>query len=206
MNRNKKKSKNGREFFKLLEDLDEDIVEDAWEEKGGRITIVEARTPLGVFRDIAAAAACIAVIAVGVYGFVKMKSADSFSPNDSGSSYSESSCAESGSSSKIRPDPENIINYYESIIAKKPDNEDYAVVYIEETNASEDMPIYITIYSFYNSVFEQDNDPVSETVKITGPGEYIVHYTRPWGAGTLNCLELNPTMNYEPILRGTWIP
>lgn len=212
MNKKIDNHKKGKEFFELLENLDEDIVEDAWEEKGGKITIVEARTPLGIIRDIAAAAACIAVIAVGIFGFLKLKNIEAV-PGESGTSYSESldsagSDAES-TVSKVQPDSPNTIAFSEMNRAEKSDNENYAVVYVENTNASEDKPIYITVCSLLDNWIE--NRPVSDTVKVTAPGEYTLHYTGLRGAGSINSLRIEAGNEWEnfdiiPSLEGTWIP
>lgn len=212
MNKKTNDHKNGRDFFELLENLDEDIVEDAWEEKSGKITIVEARTPLGIIRDIAAAAACIAVIAVGIFGFLKLKNIEA-APGESGTSYTESfdsavSNTES-TASKVQPDSPNTIAFSEMNRAEKFDNENYAVVYVEKTNASEEMPIYITVCSLRGDWIE--NKPVSDTIKVTAPGEYTLHYTGLRGAGSINSLKSeagNEWENFEiiPSLEGTWIP
>lgn len=102
---------NGKDFFELLGDLDEDIVEDAWTEESGIVTIVEKRSPLS-FLKIAAAAACIALMAAGVYGFLKART-DITDPNDPDSSYGESAFVR-GTFSEIREsfekDVENIKN------------------------------------------------------------------------------------------------
>lgn len=205
---------NGKDFFELLGNLDEDIVEDAWTEESGIVTIIEERSPLSFWKIAAAAAACIALITVGVYSSLKLRPDDVVSPGESDVTYIESSSAESsetesnvhGNISKIPPNPENTIVIGETNLAEKQDNEDYAVIYVAETNASEDTPIYITIYAFYYGA--EEDKPVSETVKITGSGEYNVHYTRPWGAGTMNCLRIKfgDDFTFDPILNGTWIP
>lgn len=211
MSKNKNPEK-GKEFFELIENIDEDIVEDAWAEKSGKISIVEARTPLGIFRDIAAAAACIAVIAVGIYGFLKIKTID-VTPGESGTSYAESfdstGSDAASSASKVQPDSPNAIAFSEMNRAEKSDNENYAVVYINETNAREDMPIYITVYSLLDNWIE--DRPVSDTVKVTGSGEYTLHYTGLRGAGSINYLRIEAGDEWEnfeiiPSLKGTWIP
>lgn len=217
MNKNKDPKK-GKEFFELIENLDEDIVEDAWSEKSGRVTIVEARTPLGIIRDIAAAAACIAVLAAGVYGVVQLNNIN-VTPGESGTSYNESLGTESSDStgsdtgssvtSKIQPDSPNSIGFSEMNRAEKLDNENYAVVYINETNATEVFPMYITVYSFLDNLIE--DRPVSELVKVTGPGEYTLRYTGLRGAGSINSLRIEAGIEWEnseiiPSLNGTWIP
>lgn len=212
MNKKNKNSKNGKEFFELLENIDEDIVEDAWSENSGKITIIEMRTPLGIIRDIAAAAACIAVIAAGIFGFLKIKNIEAV-PGESGTSYTESfdstgSGAASGVS-KVQPDSPNAVGFSEMNRAEKSDNENYAVVYVEKTNANEDIPMYITVYSFLDNWIE--DRPVSDTVKVTGPGEYTLHYTGLRGAGSINSLSIEAGDEWEnfeiiPFLEGTWIP
>lgn len=84
---------NGKELFKLLGDLDENMVEDAWAEHGEEVIIMENRSPLR-FVKIAAAAAAIAVVGGGIYGFTKFKNSVGFSPAASEFSEDGSSAAE----------------------------------------------------------------------------------------------------------------
>lgn len=198
---------NGKDFFELLGDLDEDIVEDAWTEESSEVTIIEERSPMYFLKIAAAAAACFAVTTAVIYGFIKIKSAYIISPNESGSSYSESSVTESESSesSEIsliskedakfealdrlgsQAPPLIPIETSPYAFVQKYDDTDFAVLYVESTNASEDKPVYITVFDA--TLFGLDfRVPVSETLKITGPGKYVVRYTKPYPANSMSYL------------------
>lgn len=82
---------NGKELFKLLGDLDEEMVEDAWAEHGEEVIIMERRSPLGFVKIAAAAAAAILVVGGGIYGFTRFKNSFGVSPGASESSELESS-------------------------------------------------------------------------------------------------------------------
>lgn len=86
---NKNDNKNGKEFFELLSDLDEDIVEGAWEEKGGMITTIDRRGPMNIVREIAAAAAAVCVLTVGIFAVMKFHTTQSAEPNESNKTSSE---------------------------------------------------------------------------------------------------------------------
>lgn len=87
-------SNNGKELFELLGDLDEDMVEDAWAEHGEEVIIMEERSPFGFVKLAAAAAAAIAIVGGGIYGFTKFKNSVGFSPAATTISEDESSAAE----------------------------------------------------------------------------------------------------------------
>lgn len=231
---------NGKDFFELLGDLDEDMVEDAWTEESDVVTIIEKRDPMYFLKIAAAAVACVAVMTAGVYGFIKIKSAYIISPNESGSSYSESSVTESESSEssessfiskedakfaeldKLENHP--LGNYAPPIIfieenlnpcVQKYDDADFAVLYVERTNASEDKPVYITVCDATFSGFDF-YVPVSEKIEITGPGKYVARYTKPYPIDSMSylhaetcgdsygdggCLQLDGL-----IVEGSWMP
>lgn len=227
---------NGKDFFELLGDLDEDIVEDAWTEESNAVTIIEERSPLNFFKIAAAAAACIAVMTAGVYGFSKMKPADVSIPAESGSSYSESSDTESESSEssndsfvskvdekfaeleRLENHPDG--NYAPPIIlieenlnpcVQKYDETDFAVINVERTNASEDKPVYITVCDATFSGFNF-RVPVSEKIKITGPGKYVARYTKPYPIDSISYLYAETYGDGESsqlnriIVEGSWMP
>ena len=98
-----------------------------------------------------------------------------------------------------------------SEIVEKDDNYDYAVIYVDETNATEEHPIIALI----NQVDLDGKilDTVSEELQITGRGRYGLYYNRPYGAGTLNQLAVINLYDEELSLKGeelrlvgTWIP
>lgn len=73
-------------------------------------------------------------------------------------------------------------------IVEKTDNLDYAVIYVDETNATEEHPLVVSIFS----VDEYGNigDPISEKIFITGRAKYGFYYTTPRGAGSPCILSL----------------
>lgn len=78
-----KNNNSGKELFKLLGDLDEEMVEDAWAEHGEEVIIMEQRSPFRFVKIAAAAAAAILVVGGGIYGFTKFKNSFGFSPGAS---------------------------------------------------------------------------------------------------------------------------
>lgn len=64
----KNKNEKGKELFELLGGLDEDIVEDAWNEKGGKIMLNKR----GYIGKTVIAAAAVCAVAVGAFGAVKL--------------------------------------------------------------------------------------------------------------------------------------
>lgn len=117
---------------------------------------------------------------------------------------------------------ENLILFDDShttqtFYAEKFDNHGYAWINIEETNASEERPVYLVMYNA-NALIENENavvtvtaNRISEALKITGPGEYTIEYDYKlgaWGAGTINCLNVEcSAADYDGlILKGIWRP
>lgn len=216
---------NGKELFTLLGELDENLVEDAWTEESG-YTIIDEYGPLHFLKIAAAAAACVAAVTVGIYGFMRFNSGNVYLPNESDSnvylpnknnsldiSISVSSNSESSEASDTDEEPpqekENSINIVNDNTnefgdAEKLDNYDYAVIYIDETNASEDAPISVCIYG-YGGDNRENAKCVSETIQITGTGRYTIQYSRLWGAGTYNILVIDP-INENLLLKGNWLP
>lgn len=203
---------NGKDFFEMLGELDEDIVEDAWTEKNGIIVIAEESGPLSFWKIAAATAACIALAVVGVYGFIKLKPVDIVSPNNSDVSYAESSAQESENSENgENSEPSEVVisdeekkfealgilgNYApmttpieadQLAFVQKSDRFSFAVFNVERTNTSEDKPVYITVcradYSALNFL-----DPVSETIKITGVGKYVAYYDKQFPINSISYL------------------
>lgn len=228
---------NGKDFFELLGGLDEDIVEDAWTEESGIVTIVEERGPLYFLKIAAAAAACIAVVTAGVYGFLRLKPDDIVPPSEANSSCGESSVTESESDEESS-DTESSMSeeeikftalerygeYAPSInlmqgaadyCVQKMDAVDFAVLNVEDTNATEDRPVYITVCCADYSGFDF-LDPVSERVKITGPGKYVARYKEKYPALSMSyiytetCGESYGDGGYSELdgltLNGKWMP
>lgn len=188
---------NGKDFFEMLGELDEDMVEDAWTEKNGIVVIAEERGPLSFWKIAVAAVACIALATVGVYGFIKLKPVDIVPPDESDVSYVESSAVESENSedsdtseviiseeAKKFEALENLGNYAPTTtlieadqlaFVQKYDEINFAVFNVERTNATEDKPVYITVCRADYSALDF-LDPVSETIKITGVGKYVAYY------------------------------
>lgn len=95
-------------------------------------------------------------------------------------------------------------------IVEKTDNLDYAVIYVDETNATEEHPLAVSIYR----VDEYGNigDPISETIYITGRAKYGFYYTTPRGAGSPCILSLVNDFKetyddgYDIKIVGSWTP
>lgn len=96
-------------------------------------------------------------------------------------------------------------------IVEKTDNYDYAVIYVDETNATEENPIIVNIRMV--NEFGGFGDVISETVYITGRGKYGFYYTELRGAGS-GCIltlenDFKETINKDKSdlrIVGTWIP
>lgn len=220
---------NGKELFTMLGELDENLVEDAWTEESG-YTIIDESGPLHFLKIAAATAACVAAVTVGIYGFMRFNPGNVYSPNENDSfnsdgvylpnesnsldiSISANSNPESSEISDIDEKPpqekENPINIVDGNTdglgdAEKLDNYDYAVIYVDETNASEENPISICIYG-HGGDDRENAKCVSETIQITGTGRYTIRYSRLWGAGTQNILVIDP-INESLLLKGKWLP
>ncbi len=213
----------------MLGELDENLIEDAWTEESG-FTIIDEHGPLRFLKIAAAAAACVAAVTVGIYGFMRFNPGNVYSPNENDSfnsggvylpgennsldiSISVSSNSESSEQSDIdekppqeKENPINIVNDNTNEFgdAEKLDNYDYAVIYVDETNASEEAPISVCIYG-YGGDNRENAKCVSETVQITGTGRYTIQYSRMWGAGTYNFLVVDP-IDENMLLKGNWLP
>lgn len=95
-------------------------------------------------------------------------------------------------------------------IEEKTDNLDYAVIYVDETNATEEHPLVVSIFR----VDEYGNigDPISEKIFITGRAKYVLYYTTPRGAGSpcILCLvnDFKETFDdmYDIKIVGSWTP
>lgn len=95
-------------------------------------------------------------------------------------------------------------------VVEKTDNFDYAVIYVDETNATEEQPIIARIHRAdeYGNI----GDVISEILYITGRGKYGFYYTVPRGAGSLCVLTLENDFKetldekYDLKIIGTWIP
>lgn len=220
---------NGKAFFELLGDLDEDIVEDAWTEETGIVGIIEERSPLSFLKIAAAAAACIALMTVGVYGFFKARTliAD---PNASDSSYSENSEESSDAESSLTKEdikftalerygehaPQiELAKEAPGFSVQKTDSMNFAVFNVEETNATEEKPVYIMVCCSDSSDFDFI-DQVSEKIIITGPGKYVAHYDRKYPVLSMSCIYVETCVEkygdggYSQfsglIMKGHWMP
>lgn len=96
-------------------------------------------------------------------------------------------------------------------IVEKTDNYDYAVIYVEETNATEENPIIADIRKV--DEFGEIGEVISERLYITGRGKYGFYYTvlRGAGSGCILTLEndFKETFNKDKSdlkIVGTWIP
>lgn len=99
---------NGKELFKLLGDLDENMVEDAWAEHDDEVIIIEQKSPMRFVKIAAAAAAGIAVLAGGFYGYTRLRNSVGYSPAASAVSDDESSAEESSAPEPEASEPEKI--------------------------------------------------------------------------------------------------
>ena len=74
---------NGKDIFKLLGDLDDGLVEDAWAEHDEEVIIIEQKSPMRFVKAAAAIAAGLALLAGGVYGFSRLRNSVGYSPGAS---------------------------------------------------------------------------------------------------------------------------
>lgn len=96
-------------------------------------------------------------------------------------------------------------------IVEKTDNYDYAVIYVDETNATEENPIIADIRRV--DEFGNIGVVVSEKIAITGRGKYGFYYTELRGAGS-GCIltlenDFKETFNKDKSdlrIVGTWTP
>lgn len=95
-------------------------------------------------------------------------------------------------------------------VVEKIDNYDYAVIYVDETNATEEHPLAVSIFRV-----DEDGkicDLISEKKYITGRGKYGFYYNTLRGAGSpcILCLEndFKETNDewYDIRLIGSWSP
>ncbi len=209
------------------------------EDSGKAVEIVLERSSFHAVKYIAAVAACIVLFGVGFFTIANIRMNDPFRPNDSeissensgsaSSSYTSSESSDTGSESESS-DIESVepIDEFDKLgkyaldctlasgrstvgeIVTKMDNYEYAVIYVDETNASEDDPIIVTILSV--NEHGQISDAISESLYITGRGKYGFYYTELRGAGApcVLLLERKGTLDNEEsdFLRiiGTWVP
>lgn len=228
----------------IIDEIDEDMIEDAWTESGMKIFISE-RSPLSFWKIAVTTAACFAAVLTGVFCFTKINHQGITPPNDSSLSASESSEIDINSES---PDTTNENSHRnildtlpkegeenrilfddshttETFYAEKFTDNEYARIIIEETNASEERPVYLVIYNADALLEDEDawvtfrSNCISDQLKITGPGEYTLEYDAGIklgdgydggykGAGKINCLDVqcSPADYDGLILKGYWIP
>lgn len=181
----------------IINEIDEDMIEDAWTEDG--MTIIISERPLSFWKVAVAAAACFAAVIAGVFCFTRLKPGDTVLPNDStDSSYSESNI-------DVLPGfvEDNIILFDEAhtdkvFFAKKSNDDNFAMLNIEETNATVENPVLLTVFS-------EDGNSVSATVRIIGSGRYGVYYKHQRSTGDICRLTIH-SMPDELVLKGTWTP
>ncbi len=216
--------------MRIIDEIDEKMVEDAWTENDMKIYISESR-PLSFWRIAATVAACFAAVVTGMFCFTKMNSQEITPPNTGVLSSPESVIDISSETTDENEHPsiletlpkegeENIILFDDShatqtFYAEKFNTNGYARINIEETNASEEHPVYLVLYNADALIEDEDayvlvyGNVVSEGLKITGPGEYTMEYIVNYcGAGTINCLnvECSPADYDGLILKGNWLP
>lgn len=185
------------ELAMIINEIDEDMVEDAWTENGTTIIISESR-PLSFWKIAVTAAACFAAVIAGVFCFTRLKPGDTVSPNNS--TYSNSSFGESNID--IPPGFEdNIILFDEAhtdkvFFAKKSNDNNFAMLNIEETNATVENPVLLTVCG-------EDGSSVSATVRIIGSGRYGVYYKHHRSTGDTCRLTIG-NMPDGLVLKGTW--
>ncbi len=207
------------------------------EDSGKAIEIVLERRPFHAVKYIAAVAACIVLFGVGFFTIANIRMNDPFRPNyseisteNSGSASSSGTSSESSSISSenessdiesVEPIdefdktgmyaldftmfPDEQVTFSETM--EKGDNYNYAVIFVDETNATEENPIIARIWSV--DVNGERKDPVSEELFITGRGKYGFYYTELRGAGSMCvlALEVKNKADYEPLkIVGTWVP
>ncbi len=219
------------ELFKLIDQIDRRFVEEAWEgdiDSGKAVEIILERRPIHAIKFAAAVAACILVFGAGIFTIANVRTnimsqsgsaGESISADGSmsESSSESSSINESVHSSNVSGSNENVkigketLNYefdrrgtITSCIVEKKDNLNYAVIYVDETDASEESPILAKIY---NVTTDGDIDKsISEKVCITGRGIYEFHYTTLRGAGSRCVLCLEREDESPARILGTWEP
>lgn len=183
------------ELAMIINEIDEDMVEDAWTENGTTIIISES-IPLSFWKVTAAAAACFVAVIAGVFCFTIPKHEEPVPSYPADSSYSESD-----TSPTLVED--NIILYDEAhtdnkFFAEKLNDNNFAMLNIEETNATAENPAFITIY-------DSDGKAVTETVRIIGSGRYGVYYRQQWSMEDTCCLTVSG-LPEGIVLKGTWTP
>lgn len=212
---------NGKQLFELLDELDEDIVEDAWTKEN---RLLSKTVPKNVSENknnrtthflkiTASAAACAAIAAVVITGLSVVANRNSLGVDIvlPGSSVSENLTPKPKLDTNPLTLTENTIDITggnnqknDPIIAEKTDDYDYAALYINETNASEDEPAYISIYGCIGEDAEK-TECVSETVRVTRSGVYVIKYTCPREKGTFSVLNID-TDSENLVLKGKWLP
>lgn len=182
------------ELAMIINEIDEDMVEDAWTENGTTIIISESR-PLS-FRTVAITAACFAAVIAGVFCFTIPKHGEPVPPYPADSSYSESDTPPTFVE-------DNVILYDEAhtdkkFFAEKSNDNNFAMLNIEETNATVENPVLLTVCG-------EDGSSVSATVRIIGSGRYGVYYKHQRSTGDTCCLTVSG-LPEGIVLKGTWTP
>lgn len=182
------------------------------------------------------AAACFAVMAAGMFAVIKYRinegqSIDSSTNAGDIPSYESSSVSviESSGSSVTEEEIKftALERYGENVpliqltqgepdyCVQKTDSADFAVFDIEDTNATEENPVYFIVCCADYSGFDFFN-PVSKKIAITGPGKYIARYDKKYPALSMSyiyaetCGESYGDGGYGELdgleIKGTWMP
>lgn len=159
--------------------------------------------------------------------YIESSESDTSSESSASSTYSDSSPDESSEPDELsseKPitdmDGDGIYELYHSIppggeihseAAEKPDNRDFALIEVKETNATEDHPIIAQILKSYP---KGGMEPISDEIYITCPGTYEIRYTTLRGAGSYSYLYLaypdwydyEDNIDHFAVIYGTWSP
>ena len=214
---------NAKELFILIDKIDPKFVEEAW--SGG----IESEEPVKVvlehnsspfIRLAAAAAACVIMFGAGMFVGIKFFGGVSVLPGSQPEDSSSDSESNTGDyeiidSNSTDKDIEKVMLFdfnfimlkgkatsADYSIGEKQDNLDYALLNIENTDASRDNPIIAYIC-------DENKIVHSETIEITGNGEYRIYYDGLRGAGApcVLWMELPGDSDANRIAcAGTWSP
>ena len=211
----------------LMDNIDEQFVEEAWEggiESEKPVKVFFEHKPSPVIRLAAAAAACVLMFGAGMFVGIKFfgsvpvlpgsEAEGSSSDSETNTDDNESNDSESTDSDieKLGFSDIHFVMLKEKAmssdysIAEKEDNLDYALLNIENTDATEDNPIIAYICSGTEGGHK---NYISETIEITGPGEYKIHYAGLRGAGAICVLWMelpDDSDAYQVICAGAWSP
>lgn len=211
---------NNEQFFMLINEIDQDMAEDALVggEKNSENIPAKKSSP-AIVKSAIAAAACMAVLAAGIFFVYRNRGIDIIEPESSGFDIelteSNTEALISYDTTENSPESEGYVFEFDykngafnfPRCEEKTSNDAYAVIYIKDTSADEDNPVSLSVYSakIDDDGFLTPNQCISETIKITAAGEYKIYYNGLRDAGSLKFLY--PEADFEGAwLWGTWIP